>query len=218
METDTPGSFLMQLTLAHAMITAGHARCALIVQACLTSPHVDPTSPISPLFGDGATALVIGPVAPGRGVLGAVQFTDSRFPKTLVMSVPGGNWFDEGRPRFHVGDAAQMQQVFLGTADVCKQSIDEALRRASIAPEAVDFLCMHQGAPWLRDVLREHAGLVNARTVETFSKTAHLLSAILPSGLAEATRQGLLKDDDIVVMVAGGPGQTFGAAVVRWGR
>jgi len=211
-------SFVMQLSLAHAMITSGAARLALLVQSCGVSRAVDPEDPISPLFGDGATAVVIGQVATGRGLHAAVHHADGRFPDTLVASVPGGTWSDPGRGVVHVADAVQMREVFLGTADVCKESIDAVLARAGLAVNDIGFFAMYQGTPWIRRVVQDHAGLGHARSIDTFAQTGYLFAGILPAGLALAEQSGLLADDDLVLATGGGTGMTFGSIVMRWGH
>ncbi len=210
-------SFMAQLTLAEAMIASGRARHALLVQSCGASRLIDPTDPISPLFGDGASAVVVGSVSAGRGILGSVHFTDGRYPRTLVASPRGRTWFDDGRSVLHVADPAQMHEVFLGTADVCKESVDQALARSGHAANEVDFFCVHQGTPWLRKVVQAHTGLEHARSIETFARTGYLFAAILPIGLRVAEDEGLLVAGKLAVITGGGPGQTFGAFVLRWG-
>jgi 3-oxoacyl-[acyl-carrier-protein] synthase III len=210
-------SFLMQLSLAQAMIASGQAKLALLVQSCGASRAVALEDPISPLFGDGATAVVVGQVAPGRGILAAVHHCDGRFPNTLVAGVRGGTWSDPGRGLIHIADAAQMRDVLLATADVCKASIDAVLAEVGLTAGDVAFFAIHQGTPWLRRVVQDHAGLGHARSIDTFAQTGYLFAGIQPAGLALAERAELLADGDHVLITGGGTGMTYGSAVLRWG-
>lgn len=210
-------SFLMQLTLAESMITSDRARLALLVQVCGASRAIDLDDPISPLFGDGATAVIVGPVSSGRGIQTCLHYADGRHPNTLVAGVRGGTWSDLGRGVIHVADAAQMHEVFLETAEVCKESIDAALAKAGVMARDIGFFAMYQGTPWIQRVVQAYAGLQHARLIETFSRTGYLFSAILPAGLALAEQAGLLVDDDLVLATGGGTGITFGSIVMRWG-
>lgn len=210
-------SFLMQLTLAESMIASGHARLALLVQACGASRAVEVDDPISPLFGDGATAVVAGLVSGGRGIQTCAHYADGRHPNTLVASVRGGTWSDLGRGVIHVADAAQMHEVFLKTAEVCKESIDAVLATAGVTARDIGFFAMYQGTPWIHRVVQDYAGLQHARSIDTFSRTGYLFSAILPAELALAEQAGLLVDDDLVLATSGGTGITFGSIVMRWG-
>jgi 3-oxoacyl-[acyl-carrier-protein] synthase-3 len=215
--TAAASSFLMQVTIAQAMIASGAARRALLVEACGVSRAVEPDDPISPLFGDGAAAAVIGPVSEGHGILGAVHHCDGRFPDTLVAGVRGGTWADPGRGVVHVADAVQMRDVFLATADVCKESIDAVLAATGLAARDIGFFAMYQGTPWIRRVVQAHAGLDHARSIDSFAQTGYLFSGILPAGLALAEDAGLLADGDLVLATGGGTGMTFGSLVLRWG-
>jgi 3-oxoacyl-[acyl-carrier-protein] synthase-3 len=218
LETDAATyAFIMQLEIADAMIKTGKARTALLVQSSGTSPLVDYADPTSVVFGDGASAVVVGEVAPGRGIRGAIHFTDGRVDKPLVAGVPGGRWFDEGRAKLYL-DHAQMGAVLLSIADVIKDSVNGALAKTGLSTGDVDFFCMHQGTPWLRRVVEEYTGLANAKSVETFAKTGYLFGSILPAGLHFALEDGLLQDGDTVMLAAGGTGMTNGAMVMEWGR
>lgn len=218
METEAAtSSFQMQLMLADSLIARGHAHYALLVQSSAATRWMDIDDPISPLFGDGATGVVVGPVSDGRGLLGGVHFTDGRFPKTLVGAVRGGTWFDEGRGVIHQLDPQQQDEVFLLIADICKESIGTALERAGETPKAVDFFAMHQGTPWLRKVIQDYVGLERARSFDLFHKTAHLMASNIPATLAGADEAGELRPGDLVVLMGGGQGMTYGASVLRWG-
>jgi 3-oxoacyl-[acyl-carrier-protein] synthase-3 len=218
MHTDVSSyAFLMQLTMAEAMICAGRARCALLIQSCAASRLLDMTDEIAPYFGDAATAAVVGRVSAPHGIEAAVHFTDGRFLRTLCAGVPGARWYDEGRAKLHLGDARQMQQLLLDTADWCKESVNAVLAKASRTPDEAAFVCIHQGTPWLRTVVLEYLALPSARSVETFTKTGYVFASTLPLELAIALDQGLLRDGDVVVLTGGGTGMTFGSLVLRWG-
>ncbi|HET9624704.1 MAG TPA: 3-oxoacyl-[acyl-carrier-protein] synthase III C-terminal domain-containing protein [Kofleriaceae bacterium] len=218
LETDGAAyAFMLQLSIAEAMIAAGRARLALLVQACGATPYVDMTDPTSVLFGDGATAVVVGPVREGRGLIAAAHHADGRFANTLVAGVPGGTWASEGRGLIHVADPARMREVFLLTADVCKEGIDAVLGDAGLAPRDITMFAMYQGTPWLRRVVQRYAQLEHARSIDSFARTAYLFSAVLPAGLYFAAQEGRIADGDLVLATGGGTGMTFGSIVMRWG-
>ncbi len=211
-------SFLAQLAVAEAMIVSGRAKVALLVQSCVATRLIDREDPGSVLVGDGAAAVVLGQVSGDRGFLGAVHYTDGRFPNSLVMSVPGGTWMDAGRARMHVADPLQMRDVFLSTADVCKQSVDDLLAKIGLAVSDIGYLCVYQGTAWLRRVVHDYLGIGEVRSVETFSRYGYLSAAMIPVNLAAAEAEGELHDDALVVLTGGGTGMTYGAAALRWGR
>jgi 3-oxoacyl-[acyl-carrier-protein] synthase-3 len=206
----------MQLTLAEQMIAAGRGRHALVVQSAAGSRLIDPVSPMSPLFGDGASAVVVGPVARG-GMLAAQHRTDGSYPRGLIASVPGGRWYDGGRIVLHSGDTGAMRQIFLETADRAAEVVGAVLAAAGLSADDVALFAVHQGTPWLRRVTQEACGLLRARAVDTFSTTGYLFGASIPLVLETAQRTGLVAPEDLVVMHGGGVGSTYGAIALRWG-
>jgi 3-oxoacyl-[acyl-carrier-protein] synthase-3 len=210
-------AFLGQLALAEAMIAAGRAGHALLVQSCAASRLLEADDAIAPYFGDGASAVVVGPVAT-RGLRGSVHFADGRYPSTVIASVPGGTWFDEGRAVIHVADPAGLRAVFVQTADLCKESVEAALASSRISPSDVRFFCAHQGTKWLSGIAQEHAGLRDAASIDTFARTGYVFSASIPLSLRMAVDEGRLAPTDVVVLFAGGTGMTYGATVLEWGR
>lgn len=217
MQAEASGnSFLMQLTLAEQMIAGGRARHALLVQSSAASRLVDREDPFSPLLGDGAAAVVVGPT-PGGGVLAAVHRTNGSSPRALIAGVPGGRWHDGGRIVLHRADPAAAHRLFLETADRAVEVVTAALGEAGHTVDDVDFLAVHQGTPWLRRVIQGALGMPRARSVDTFVTTGYLFGASIPLVLETAQRQAMVQQGDLVVMHGGGVGSTYSAIVLRWG-
>lgn len=210
-------SFLGQLTLAESMIRAGRGGYALLVQSSASTRLVEASSRISPLCGDGASAVIVGPVD-AHGFRGAIHFTDGSHPRSLVASVPGGTWYDDGRVMLHIADPASMQSVLLQTVDLCQRSVEALLRRVDVRAEDIDFFCIHQGTAWLRDLAQQACGMGGARSIDTFATTGYLFGAIMPFGLRAAEDAGILSRGDKVMMFGGGTGMTYGATLLEWGR
>jgi 3-oxoacyl-[acyl-carrier-protein] synthase-3 len=209
-------SFMMQLAIAEQMIASGRAHYGLLVQSSATSRLLDPNDWGSPVFGDGASAVVVGRVESG-GILAAAHRTDNRYPRMLVASVPGRRWYDEGKIIVHCGDRPGAREVFLDTADFGVEVITAALRDAGLAPRDVDFFGVHQGKPWLQKIAQDALGLDNARYVDLFAQTGYLFAASIPAVLHAGHRERLLNPGNLVVLFGGGGGATYGAIVMRWG-
>jgi len=210
-------SFMTQLTLAEHMIASGRARYVLIVQSSAASRLVDPEDALSPMFGDGAAATIVGRARTG-GLLANVQHTNGSHPRALIASVPGARWYDHGRVVLHSADPGGARQVFLKTIDFAIDVVGQALREAQLAASDVDFFGVHQGTPWLRLVAQDTLGLTRARSLDTFQTTGYLFGASIPLVLETAQRTGLVARGDGVVLYGGGVGATYGAIVMRWGE
>ena len=216
-QVDASGnSFLMQLTIAEQMIASGRASCALIVQSAAGSRVLEVEEPQSPLFGDGASAMVLTRVD-HRSVLAIEHRTYGKHPRVLSASVRGKRWYDDGRNVLHA-DLPSARDSFLETADRAAEVIGPALAKAGIRAEDVDLFVPHPGTPWMREVTMEFCGMTRARYYDLFAHTGYLFAAGIPLVLEAAHRNALVDEGHHVVILGGGVGATVGAAVLRWGQ
>lgn len=211
-------SFQMQLTLAEGLIRSGAATRALLFQSSAVW-RVNPAhEPMSVHFGDGATAVVVGPVADGRGLLAQAHRTDGSVHRALVCTVPGKDWWEDGRIQSTTLDRADSRRMFLRVPSMGREVVHDALAQAGHAVGDVDFFACHQATSWFRRIAQEHIGIQHARTLDTYPWAGTLSAANLPLVLHEARRVGSLRDGDLVAMYQGGTGMTYSGTVLRWGR
>lgn len=212
-------AFQMQMTLASAMISTGRARRALLVQSCGVSRILPYDRPHSVLFGDGAVASVVGPVSEGRGLLGEAHRSRGALQGTLVTTVEGGRWYDEGRLTLHSPQRNRdsVHEMMVDIPFFAREASDAALEQAGLSRDDVDFYASHQGFPWYTELTRNYAGFTNARALETFTRYGSLGGGNVPLVLATARDRGMLNNDDIVVTHSGGSGITWSSVVLRWG-
>ena len=211
-------TFALQLNLAEKLISSGQYKYGLLVGSSLGSRIVPSKQAGSALFGDGAVAVVVGPVADGYGILGRSHRTDGTRHKAVVIGVPQKRWHDEGRNVFYVESPELGRGLILSVADHAKDVIEEALAEAGKTKADVDFYACHQGTAWVREVTQEVAQLDSARTLDTFAWSGSLMGANLPLVLATAEREGMLRDGDVVTTFSGGLGETWSSLVIRWGK
>lgn len=211
-------SFQTQLELATALIRAGQARKVLLFQSSSLTLLAPFDAPFAPLFGDGATAQVVGAVSAGRGVLGSAHICDASLYGGLPGGIPGKRWYEDGRTVIYLADRVKSRQMLHAVADQATETIGRALAQAQVAHDEVDFVATHQASAWFREVVQAHVGLPRARSVDTFTTAASLSAANIPFVLATADREGMLRDDENVVTFGGGGGVTVGSFVLRWGR
>ncbi len=211
-------SFALQLQIANRMIASGQARYGLLVQSCSLSRILPPDEPFSAWFGDGATAVVLGPVEEGFGVLAASNRTDGTMAKALVGGIPGKHWYEDGRTVLYAEDRQVAQAMALRIVDCGKQVVNEALAEKGLGPADVDFFACHQGTPWLGRAVQNVTGMPGARTINSFTVTASLSAANIPFVLQMGRKEGLLREGDLVATYSGGTGITWSSVVMRWGR
>lgn len=210
-------AFHMQLDLAAAMIAAGRARVALLIQSSATTRLMKPEDPMSAWFGDGATAEVVGPVADGFGVLARAHETHGQYYEGLVLGAPGRRWYEDAVHAYIVRPELS-RSLLLETIHRSKTLLQDALRESGHAAEDVDFYAAHQGFAWLRDVTQRLAGLDRAKSIDTFPWLASMLGANIPMVLSVAEREGVLTPGQLVATYGGAAGSILSSFVLRWGR
>jgi 3-oxoacyl-[acyl-carrier-protein] synthase-3 len=211
-------SFQTQLALAEQMIKGGSCRYALLVQSSAAIHLIRPEDEHSAWFGDGATAVVVGPVAQGFGVLATYHYTDGSLYEALVGGCPnGGSWFQGGPIAYYFKDRKQAARLAMELPEVAKEAVQGALDKAHLSTGDVDFFACHQGTHWLRAVAQEHIGLGRARHFDSYEFTTSLAASNVPFCGGMAEREGLLRSGDVVAMFSGGSGATVSGSIVRWG-
>jgi 3-oxoacyl-[acyl-carrier-protein] synthase-3 len=219
MSTDVGcNAFAQQLRVAEAMIRSGQARYGLLTQSTTLQQRIPRQEAASAWFGDAGTAVVVGPVDDGSGLLASSHRTDGSMNRALVLGVEGKKWFDDGAITMHTADGAATKRMLFSLVDWAKHSIDEALSMANVRTEEVNFYCSHQATVWLRKVTQDYVGMNNARFVDTFPFTGSMVACNSPLQMAIGEREGLLRKGDLVVVFGGGTGVTRSGMVLRWGK
>jgi len=209
-------SFLMQLHLADQMIRSGAVEYALLIQSSHLQHLIRQQDEHSAWFGDGATAVVVGPVPEGRGVLCTSQLTDGSLFHALVGGTPGKRWNDGGPIHLYFEDREASNRMVAQLPDMGKRVLDDCFQRTGLAPGGVDFYAAHQGTVWFRKVTQAHAGMGRARFFDSYPWTTSLSASNIPFELAMAQREGLLRKGDLVAAHSGGSGIVVSGALMRW--
>ncbi|MFE8696362.1 beta-ketoacyl-ACP synthase III [Cytobacillus sp. FJAT-53684] len=155
------------------------------------------------LFGDGAGAVILGPVSEGRGILSFDLGADGTGGKHLYQEE---NIIMNGR------------EVFKFAVRQMGESSVKVLEKAGLSKEDVDFLIPHQANIRIMEASRQRLELPVEKMSKTVHKYGNTSSASIPISLVEELEAGKIKDDDLIVMVGFGGGLTWGAIALRWGR
>ncbi|MFF5760603.1 3-oxoacyl-ACP synthase III family protein [Streptomyces longwoodensis] len=199
--------------------TVGARRHGLVVGAEVYSRIIDPADRrTAVLFGDGAGAVVLGPVRAGYGIVGSDLIGFGQHHD--MIGVPAGGsrrpasqeTLASGEHYFHMQGRAVRDFV---TAEL-PAGVRRLLTVCDIAPDAVDHFVPHQAnGMMLREVL-PLLGLPRARTHLTVAEHANTGAASVPLALDTVRRGGLLEDGDTVLLAGFGGGMSLGTALVRW--
>lgn len=155
------------------------------------------------LFGDGAGAVVIGPVSNGRGILSFELGADGTGGKFLY------------RDQFVVMNG---REVFKFAVRQMGQSCVNVLEKAGLSKKDVDLLIPHQANIRIMESARERLELPEEKMSKTIHKYGNTSSASIPISIVDELEAGKIKDDDLLIMVGFGGGLTWGAIALKWGR
>lgn len=157
------------------------------------------------LFGDGASAAIVGKVSEGRGILAFELGADGTGGKYLNMNDDNFIYMN-GREVFKFA-VRQMGATALSV-----------LEKAGLSKEDVDFLVPHQANIRIMEAARERLELEEDKLSKRIHKYGNTSSSSIGIALKDELDEGKIKDDDIVVLVGFGGGLTWGGAVIKWGK
>src|SRR2546428_7500072 len=103
------------------------------------------------------------------------------------------------------------REVFKFAVRCIPKAIEEAVRRAHVAIEDVDWFIPHQANIRIIDAAAERLGQPREKFFINVERYGNTSSASVPVALYEAVRAGRIKEGDLAVLVALGGGPTLGS-------
>jgi 3-oxoacyl-[acyl-carrier-protein] synthase-3 len=210
--------FLYGLSTASALVESGRCRYVLVIGADLLSRIVDYQDRTTcVLFGDGAGAAVVGPVAEEKGFLAFDLGSDGSGGKHLYLPAGGSKMpatEESVKARMHFLKM-EGRETFKFAVKAMAASTEKVLAEAGLTREDIDLLVPHQANIRIIEAARERFGIAKEKVVVTIHKYGNTSASSIAIALDEARREGRAKPGDLVVMVGFGAGLTWGAAAVR---
>jgi len=216
--------FIYGLSIADAWIRTGQYARILLVGAEVHSRGLDKTTrgrDTAVLFGDGAGAVVLGPVEDdGRGVLSTHLFADGRHAEKLWVDGPGlahdpfvsVEMLEQGLHRA----VMEGREVFKFASVKMPESVAIALKANGFSPGDVKLLVPHQANLRIIEMVQKAAGLRDDQVYVNIQRYGNTTAASIPIALDEALAEGRLKRGDLLLLTAFGSGFTWGSAAIRW--
>ncbi|MGW2420979.1 3-oxoacyl-ACP synthase III family protein [Streptomyces sp. NPDC001709] len=215
--------FLYALAVADSMVSARQSRrggdYALVVGTDIYSSLMNRTDPRTvSLFGDGAGAVLLGPVPEEYGVLGWRLATHGEHRDLVEVPAGGTRTPLDAEAREAGGHLFRMQgrAVRDYALHTLPKVIGGALDSAGLRLEEVDRLILHQANTRLVEACCRELGVDPARVPLTAPHFGNTAAASIPLTLrAEHERRPFRRGERLLLAGVGG-GMTAGAVVVRW--
>ena len=210
--------FVYALSQAYGAIATGLSKQALVVGTEALSKITnwqDRSTCI--LFGDGAGAAVVEPVAEG-GILGFELGADGSGGPDLCIPAGGSRTPVTADAREQELQFIRMrgQEVFRFATRIMVSSAESLLAECGATVDDVDLYVPHQANKRIIDHAAKNLALDREKVFLNIERYGNTSAASVPLCLADADAQGLLRPGTRVLMSAVGGGFTWGSAYLTW--
>ena len=211
-------SFVYAVETADSFIRSGKYGKVLVIGADTYSTILDfQDKSTCPLFGDGASALLLGATTEKTGILQTVIKSDgngweliqvpssgSRKPITAETIAARENTFKmEGK------------KVYVFATDVIPRIIEDVTTKAGITLEEIDFLIPHQANIRMFDFIEKKSGIPREKLLLNLDRYGNTAAASVGLVLDENLRNGVIGKGKLVLMMGFGGGLSWGGILIR---
>ncbi len=211
--------FLYGVATGANFIKAGVYKKVLVIGAEVLSKILDwEDRSTCVLFGDGAGACILEECNDGYGILSYDLGADGKSGHLLTQPAGGSRMpashktIDERLHYVHM----EGKEVFKSAVRVMESTSLQALKKANMELEDIDFLIPHQANERIIKSAAKRLKISDDRVYMNLDKYGNMSSASIPIALDEAYRNGLIKKGDILLLVAFGAGFTWASVILKW--
>lgn len=211
--------FIYGLGIANGLISSGLYRNVLVIGAETLSKVINwEDRNTCVLFGDGAGAAVVSRVEKGDGIL-SIKLGSNGGHSNLITQPGGGSRM----PVTYEVLEKKLNTIHMEGSEVFKLAIrtmgsvsEAVMAEASLSVDDLTLVIPHQANQRIIDGIFNRLKVPKEKSHLNLSKYGNTSAASIPIALDEASREGLLKKGDNLLMVAFGSGLTWGATTVKW--
>ena len=210
--------FLYALDIADKYMRSGEVKHALVIGADIFSRIVDwQDRSTCILFGDGAGAVVLTATQGKRGVLSSHAQSDGNYWETLYA--PGTISTSPFEKKHGIKPSfvkMKGNETFKIAVRTMLKASKEVLAHNNLTPGDVDLFIPHQANMRIINAIKEKFKLSDDKVYVNIDRFGNTSAASIPIALDEANRGGLIKANNILLLVAFGGGFTWASAAVKW--
>ena len=210
--------FLFALTTAKQYLQTGLYNNALVIAAEKFTSFIDWNDRSTcVLFGDGAGACVLAPVAEGKGIVSDYLFSQGDLGDVMSVIVEDREPLNQQNTMMRIPYVEMRgQELFkiavTSMADVAKL----ALQKAGVDISEVDCVVPHQANDRIISAVAKRIGIPKEKFYINIHRYGNMSAAALAVALHEAISEGIIKEGSTVVFAAFGAGLVSAANVVKF--
>jgi 3-oxoacyl-[acyl-carrier-protein] synthase-3 len=210
--------FIYALDIASSMLEARNGRHALVIGAEQLTRITDWNDrSTAVLFGDGAGAAVLSRIdEPGRGCLSFILGAEGSGAKDLyLIQAPRLDPFEREAP---IAPAISMngKKVYDFAVKSITVLIERIMHATAYRLEDFSWIIPHQANARIVQAAGKRFGIPPEKFYMNMEEYANTSAASIPLALTEMQDKGLLKQNDLIMLLGFGAGLTYGASVIRW--
>ena len=214
-------AFVYSLQVGAQFIVSGAHKKVLVIGADTMSSIIDYTDRATcVIFGDGAGAVLLEPVAHGEdaGLIDFEHYVDGSGGCSLYM--PGGGSLN---PSSHETVDKKMHFVHQDGQAVFKYAVrnmavacERVLSRNQLKGSDIDCFIPHQANKRIITATGDRLGLRPDATIINIDRYGNTTAGTIPLAMQTAVEEGKLKKGALVMLASVGAGFTTGATLLRW--
>ena len=222
--------YVYGLGLAKALISSGQAKYVLLATGDTYSKYIHPHDrAVRVLFGDGATATLVGPTSQGPGQIGAFVFcTDGSGYKNLIVPAGGLRLPKSEATAEERTDAAECTRsddnlfmdgtaIFAFAVTSVPKLIRDLLGKVGVNGEDVDWYVYHQANKFMLEELAKRSKVPAEKLAVNYEKVGNTVSSSIPLVLKDYVSAGKIKSGHKVMLIGFGVGYSWAGCVLTWG-
>ena len=188
---------------AQALLGTGQYQRALIIGVDLLSRITDYSDRSTcVLFGDGAGAVVLGPVPEGYGLLASDLGADGS----------GADFLQQENQYIKMSGS----EVFKFAVRVMENSTKRVLNKVGLSTNQIQWVIPHQANIRIITAAAARLGIPEERFFVNVDRYGNTSAASIGIAFDELARSGQLQDGDYLVLVGFGAGLTWSALLLKW--
>jgi len=210
--------FVYAVETADNFIKSGKYRRVLVIGADCYSKILDmQDKTTSPLFGDGAGALILEASTEPLGIL--TTHIESDGSRWELIQVPSSGTRKPITPesialRENTFKMAG-RSVYTFATDVIPKLIARVTEKAGISPAELDFIIPHQANSRIIDVITKKTGIPAEKILLNLDRYGNTAAASVGLALDENLRNGVIKEGNLVMIMGFGGGLSWGGMLLK---
>jgi 3-oxoacyl-[acyl-carrier-protein] synthase-3 len=208
--------FAYALTTANSLIVSGQSKKVIVIGAETFSRIMDWNDRTTcVLFGDGAGAIILEAqkfegTSKDRGILACDLSSDGKYNDLLYVDGGVSTTQTTGVLRM------QGQEVFKHAVGKLAESGENAMSKAGVTSEDVDWIVPHQANLRIIKSTAKKMSVPMEKVVLTVQDHGNTSAASIPLALSVAVEKGQIVKNNLILTEAIGGGLAWGAVVFRW--